>query len=192
MRVFLTVLVLIFSFQFWIKADDIKDFQLEGMSIGDSLLNHFSEEYIKNHSKYWWEDKKYFMVIGASPLFETYEYMQFGLENNDKNFIIQGISGKILFEKDIKNCLKKKDEVVTELSNYFKNDIENIEEEIVEHQYDKSGKSKQYTSYVNLKSKNTIDVYCEDWSEKTELVTNFQVRILNKEFVEYLSTSAYK
>ena len=38
MRVFIAVLVLIFSLQSWTKADDIRDFELEGMSIGDSLL----------------------------------------------------------------------------------------------------------------------------------------------------------
>ena len=46
MRVFLTVLILIFSLQSWTKADDIRDLQIEGMSIGDSLLDFFSEEKI--------------------------------------------------------------------------------------------------------------------------------------------------
>ena len=48
MRVFLAVLVLIFSFQSWTKADDIRDFEIEGMSIGDSLLDYFSESEIQN------------------------------------------------------------------------------------------------------------------------------------------------
>ena len=46
MRVFIAVLVLIFSFQSWTKADDIKGFQIEGMSVGDSLLDHLSEDEI--------------------------------------------------------------------------------------------------------------------------------------------------
>ena len=29
------------------KADDIRDFEIEGMSIGDSLLNYFNKEHIK-------------------------------------------------------------------------------------------------------------------------------------------------
>jgi len=33
MRLFISVLVLIFSFQSLVKADDIRDFQIEGMSI---------------------------------------------------------------------------------------------------------------------------------------------------------------
>ena len=47
MRVFIAVLVLIFSLQSLTKADDIRDFEIEGMSVGDSLLDHFSESKIK-------------------------------------------------------------------------------------------------------------------------------------------------
>ena len=184
--------LILFSFQTPSWTDDISDFQIEGMSIGDSLLDYFSEEYINSHSKYWWKDRKYFMVSASSPSFEIYEFMQFALKNNDKNYIIQGLSGKIVFEKDIQNCLKKKNEVVKELSDFFKNYIENIENKITPHQHDETGESKQHTTYINLKSKNTVDIYCEDWSEKTKLTTNFQVRILNKEFMKYLNYEAYK
>ena len=38
MRIFIALLVLIFSLQSWTKADDIRELQIEGMSIGDSLL----------------------------------------------------------------------------------------------------------------------------------------------------------
>ena len=52
MRVFIIVLVLIFSFQSWTKADDISDFQIEGMSVGDSLLDYYSEKQINNFLNY--------------------------------------------------------------------------------------------------------------------------------------------
>ena len=39
MRIFLLILIIIFSFQSSTKIDDITDFEIEGMSIGDSLLN---------------------------------------------------------------------------------------------------------------------------------------------------------
>ena len=38
-RLFL-ILILTLSFQSWTRADDIKDFQIEGINVGDSLLNH--------------------------------------------------------------------------------------------------------------------------------------------------------
>ena len=62
MRVFIAVLVLIFSFQSWTKADDISDFEIEGMSIGDSLLDYFSEEEIKDNKRNYVKNKKYYVV----------------------------------------------------------------------------------------------------------------------------------
>ena len=44
MRIFLSVLILIFGLQSWTKADDIRDFQIEGISIGDSLLEQYKFE----------------------------------------------------------------------------------------------------------------------------------------------------
>ena len=43
MKRLLLILILTLSFQSWSKADDIRDFEIEGMSIGDSLLDHFDE-----------------------------------------------------------------------------------------------------------------------------------------------------
>ena len=53
MKVFIAVLVLIFSLQSWTKADDISDLEIEGMSIGDSLLKYVSENEIKKKYNYW-------------------------------------------------------------------------------------------------------------------------------------------
>jgi len=44
MKRLLLILILTFSFQTWTKADDIRDFQIEGMSVGDSLLDYFNEK----------------------------------------------------------------------------------------------------------------------------------------------------
>ena len=38
MKLFVAILVLIFSLQSWTKADDIRDFEIEGISIGDSFV----------------------------------------------------------------------------------------------------------------------------------------------------------
>ena len=46
MRVLLIILILLFNLQSLTKADDIRDFEIEGISIGDSLLDHFNKEII--------------------------------------------------------------------------------------------------------------------------------------------------
>ena len=37
-------LIIVFSFQLFTKAEDIRDFEIEGMSVGDSLHDHFSKK----------------------------------------------------------------------------------------------------------------------------------------------------
>ena len=49
MRIFLSVLILIFSLQSFVKADDIREFEIEGMSIGDSALDFTSESKLLNN-----------------------------------------------------------------------------------------------------------------------------------------------
>ena len=39
MKRLLLILILTLNFQSWTKADDIRDLEIEGMSIGDSLLD---------------------------------------------------------------------------------------------------------------------------------------------------------
>ena len=41
MKRLLIILILTLSFQSLTKADDITDFQIEGLSVGDSLLDFF-------------------------------------------------------------------------------------------------------------------------------------------------------
>ena len=58
MRIIIIVLFLIFSLQSWTKADDISEFEIEGISIGDSLLDHFSEEEINKQGIFYYPKSK--------------------------------------------------------------------------------------------------------------------------------------
>ena len=110
MRVFIAVLILVFSLQSLSKADDIRDFQIEGISIGDSLLDYFSEEEIKKMSKVIYpKSTKYIKLeYSNSTKFDTYESVTFHVKENDKRFIIHTINGVIFFENELTKCLNKK------------------------------------------------------------------------------------
>ena len=58
----LLILIITFGFQSWTNADDIKEFEIEGMSIGDSLLDYFNLDEIKDFDKISYPDKKYIFV----------------------------------------------------------------------------------------------------------------------------------
>ena len=61
MKILLTLFVLFFSSL--VVAEDISDFQIEGMSIGDSLLDYVSEMQIQNNIKdYTFKNDKFYAI----------------------------------------------------------------------------------------------------------------------------------
>ena len=68
MKRLLLILILMLSFQTLTKADDIRDFQIEGISIGESLLNFISlkkiNQKINSYSDkgYIYKSKKYYAL----------------------------------------------------------------------------------------------------------------------------------
>ena len=84
MRVFIAVLVLIFSLQSWTKADDISDFEIEGISIGDSALDYFSKKDIETNSRNYFKDKTYTPVqMDGYSFFENYDGVDFSFKTDD-------------------------------------------------------------------------------------------------------------
>ena len=122
MRVFLTVLVLIFAFHSWTKADDLKDFEIEGISIGDSVLDFFNKDEIK---KYWdyFKNKEFTPLQFDNPSFaKTYDAIDIQYITSDKNFTIMGLSGIIYYtDKKIEKCYKKMDSITSEIRSLFPN-----------------------------------------------------------------------
>ena len=47
MRIIIIIITFFVNLQSFTKADDIKDFEIGGFSIGESLLNHFSKKKIE-------------------------------------------------------------------------------------------------------------------------------------------------
>ena len=95
MKIFLTTLILLVGVHSWTKAADIRDFQIEGMSIGDSLLNYMSIEDIESKKKNYHYATKDYYQIGVYDNIDTYELITIHLKNNDKKYIIKEIEGVI-------------------------------------------------------------------------------------------------
>ena len=188
-RILLTLLF-IFSFQSWTKADNINEFEIEGMSIGDSLLDFLSEDEINNSRRNYYSNRKYY-AVGISKNVEIYETVDVYLKSGDKSYEIKTIAGYIFMNK--KKCLSKRKQVTKELRDLFKNSKEiNFENE--PHTADKTGESKTYTTSFLLKDKSTDDhirVECTDWSKKIEdkhnWVDNFNVSAVTKEINDWYS-----
>jgi len=117
MRVFITFLVLTFSLQSWTKADDIRDFQIEGMSIGDSLLNFYEKKIILD-SKIDFYTNDRFMTSSFRTVLNSDKFNSLQI-SYDQSFKIYEIEGSIDFVSKNNNCIKKFDEIYKEISSIF-------------------------------------------------------------------------
>ena len=190
MRIFIAVLILIFTLQTPSQADDIRDFQIEGMSIGDSLLDYFSKEEIKqaeNNSTLMGDEK--FIIIFSPSQSEIYDQVQITYKFKDKKYLIHSLEGKLEFKNNIKGCDKKMKEISNEVKDMFK-DVEITEAVDKIHDGDESGKSTTTGTFFLFKSKDYVDIYCTDWSaemhEKEGWTDDLTVTLGSSEFRNFL------
>jgi hypothetical protein len=115
MKRLLLILILTFSFQTLTKADDIRDFEIEGMSVGESLLNHISVEKIENNIIPYFKDKRKYYVIKYVENLNLYDDLEIYLKSDDNNYIIKSISAG-LYPDNLKECLKSKDDIVRNIN----------------------------------------------------------------------------
>ena len=187
--------LLLFTLQTQSYADDISEFEIEGVSLGDSLLDYITKQEIESKKKTDYKSKKFSRTYFSLPEFEIYEGLQVHFKTSDKKYKIHNISGIIDFEDNIENCYKKKDEIVIELSNFFE-DVIVDDDGIQNHPGDETGESKTNTVYFDFKSGATAKVGCVKWgkSKKSKikgLVNNLRVTINTKEYTYWLKNEAY-
>ena len=109
-----------------IKADDIRDFQIEGISVDKSLLDKFDKKFIEEKRKFFSKgqlgvDKEFSGVLIRDNL-DNYEAMRFYFVSDDKRYIIKSLSGYKWFKKKA-DCLSLRDEIakeVRQISSAFK------------------------------------------------------------------------
>ena len=189
MRVFIAVLVLIFSLQSWTKADDISDFEIEGMSIGVSLLDYFSEEEILNKEKIFFKkSKKYYRIAFNLNNSDLYEAIAFFIKDNDKGYIIYGLEG--FKEEDYNSCKKKQKKIAKEFREFFSN----YREKSYEETHNRDSDSIFYSFDFIFKDESATRIICTDWSKKMENIfyyDNLAVYLYNADFRKWLNTKAY-
>ena len=179
----LTIIFLIFSFHNFVKADDIRDFEIEGMSIGDSLLDFFTQNEIKNYTKDYYANNPNFEFIAIEILdnsFKQYSGLQIHVKKNDKRFIIQSISGFDYFLDDIKDCYTRMKVVEDDFEKIFSNLKKR--KTSFDHSIDPTGKSKVTAIYYTFENGDSVGINCYDWSKEMNYGDNFDITLDTKEF----------
>ena len=190
MKRLLTILILIFTLQTPSQADDIRDFQIEGMSVGDSLLDYFSEEKIKEGIRYdYYKSDKFVKVEFWRVNLENYDVFSAHIKSNDSRYITYEISGATLYDENIKNCYPKKKEIQYEISSIFPN-AEHNDSGRQTHPTDTKSTYDRFD--FNLSSGGSVDITCYDWSEESGNRDHLSIGINSEEFSKWLINESNK
>ena len=175
------LLVLLFSIFFlsspFVFADDISDFQIEGISIGDSLLDYMTEEEIleeiEQYDGYQFLQEPYkyteVFLFTEGQLYEDFSFMFKSspssgyITNKNERYSILFIRGMIDYIEDFDSCIQKRDEIAGELSKMFPNAQK--DETSYSHRADPSGNSVKDDIYFVFNSGDEVEVSCDNFEE---------------------------
>ncbi len=186
-RLSLYLFLILFTLPTPSQANDIRDFQIEGMSIGDSALDYFSEDELKNANVESYKDKK-FLMLGIWKEYKIYDVLQIYVKPNDSKYEIYGIAGVIAYSDNLEACYKKMDEIANNFSVIFKNLKKQDHGRLIN-----PVESDPYGGTYNLVSfdftdRSRMQVSCNDWSEKSAIFDSVKVEIFSREVSIYLAS----
>ena len=197
MRIFLSLIVLIIGLQSWTKADDISDFEIEGMSLGDSALNFFTkseiDKSVEEMPQYPNDEYKIAYIQKSKKYnFENYQGITFYFKKNDRSYKIAGIVASNYYPNDFQNCLNDLKKMRKDIENSF--DVLPIYEgeDILE--FDTFGKTKMHGVVYDLAENGFSQVVCYDWSKEISKIQGrideLTMGISTKEYGEWLNVNS--
>ena len=186
-------------------TDNIRDYKIGNIGIGDSALDYFNESELENGELDWfnysYKDFATSLVSGKG----IYDWFKISYKSDDDNFIIEGLVGIVLKEKyeDIK-CNEEIDSAALNISGLFKN-TKRSKKKLYKVDYNprkvfqevsQSGKSTATSISFNFKNKGEIILSCYDMDKATNQIDSpikdinqfdsFRIDIRSKVFKNYL------
>ena len=172
-------------------ADDISEYQIEGISIGDSLLDHLSKEEIiteieinKPAYNYLTEDFAEVYLFGN---FDIYDHLSFMVKPKDKHYTIYSIKGSISYDDKLEQCFAKQKEIEKEFSSMYKNAKKR--EITLEFDWDPTGESVSHNIQFFFDSGDYSEINCTKYKKSLKIKNNWedalQVSISKKEIFDW-------
>ena len=195
MKLYLVILTLIFGIQSLVKADDIRDFDIDGISIGENFSKYIGKNILEEKFKSFYPGSKEYYLVEFSKndlnFLDYYSYIGVHFKKDDNNFEVYSIKGMIDFDNDLNTCLGQKKTIV----NSIKETLKNPKEEKYENSYDNVyGSSKAYISDFKI-SNGYIRIWCTDWDKthqkSQDWVDTINVDLSSQIFLDWLNTKAY-
>ena len=160
-------------------ADNIRDFKIESISIGDSALDYFNESELENSELDWfnysYKEYSHTLVPGKG----IYDWFQISYKSDDNNFTIDGLAGIVVKKKyDDNKCNKELDTTALNISKLFKNTKKEKKQlhkvvynpRKIFQETNPSGKSTVTSILFDFKNKGKIILSCYDMDKATNQI----------------------
>ena len=168
-------------------ANEISEYEIEGISVGDSLLNFFTKNKIENFINYDDQTNTTFRILEFSKKeysnLTNYDSMQIYHKPKDDEYIVFGVRG-IIFCETKQICINKHKNIIKDLKNSFSN-FNSAKKEKFKHPSDKTGKSEVELIFLDLDN-GYIAVRYTNWSEKMDYSDNVDVEVATTEVENWL------
>ena len=195
----LTLIILLTLNSVSANADEINEFQIDGYSLNESLLNYYSKDELKANWKreknnYGFKSKKYFKFafeIKNPGLYQ--ESIVIYTLRKDKKYKIQSITAFAYYPNNIEKCYE--DQLI--LSKDFETVFANTKKEIYEYdnKHDPHGQSTEKDIIFHFDDGSEAGIACIDWGEKYTKQNNsedhMQVFLDTKGYAQWLQGPAY-
>jgi hypothetical protein len=188
MKNFLLILIFTFGFQLLAKGEDIRDFQIEGISIGDSALNYFTKDELEKRKEigFVYDDKTFYSATYYNKnFFNFYEAVQLHIKANDPEYKIYSLAGRIYFENNYDNCVNQMHVVLDELKDMF-NNAKFVDGGIDTWNNHNGKKVKTKSYYLQLITGDEISIECYDQPKSSTIIDNLNIAIDSFEFAKWL------
>jgi hypothetical protein len=205
MKKILGIVFLGFLLSTSVHSDNIKNFKIENISIGDSALDYFTESQLEDSELDWfnYSYKEYSTSLLSGK--DIYDWFKISYKNNGDDFIIEGLVGIVVKKKyDHDKCNKELDAVALDISKLFKNTKQGKKQlykvaynpRKIFQEPNQSGKSIVTSISFDFKDEGKIILSCYNMDKATNQIDSpikdinqfdtFRIDIRSKAFKHYL------
>ena len=183
-------------------SDDIQNFQIEEMSIGDSALNHFSKIQLEDNEQGWHNYSYTEYSTSFMPGKGFYDWFLVSYRSDDYNFKIEALVGGLKKKNyDNKECNNDLDASTLNMSELFKNAKQENKKKYklttnAARIYPFTGKSSVASISFNFPDGGAIIIACYNMDKKANQVAfitsnlnqndSFRISVRSRAFANYL------
>lgn len=194
-KIFSIILIIIFSLQSLTNADVISDFEIEGFSVGESLIKYSDQQEITkkidDKTSYHYPNSKFVSINYTTENLNLFDSIGFVIKKNDPKFVIYAVEATIYFwENKIDKCYEKQKQIKDDLKIFFGDKI-TIDAYDTKYVGDETGNSMVRYVDFDFKDQSNSRIICYDLSDEINLKSPDQLYLVanSKEFMIFLNNN---